>query len=45
MALLPVAAAAADRPGQKFLLKPSDLPKPYATRRWPTRILIPRPPA
>lgn len=31
MALLPMAAAAADRPGQKFLLKPSDLPKPYVT--------------
>jgi glucose/arabinose dehydrogenase len=25
------AAGAADRPGQKFLLRPSDLPKPYAT--------------
>ena len=31
MALLSTAAIAADRPGQKFLLKPSDLPKPYAT--------------
>src|SRR3954463_15481140 len=31
MALLPAAAAAADRPGEKFLLKPSDLPKPYVT--------------
>jgi glucose/arabinose dehydrogenase len=31
MALLPVAAMAADRPGQKFLLKLSDLPKPYVT--------------
>jgi len=29
--LLPAAAFAADRPGQHFLLKPSDLPKPYAT--------------
>ena len=28
---LPAAAFAADRPGQHFLLKPSDLPKPYAT--------------
>jgi glucose/arabinose dehydrogenase len=31
MAVLPMAAAAADHPGQKFLLKPSDLPKPYVT--------------
>jgi len=31
MMLLTAAAAAADRPGQKFLLKPSDLPKPYVT--------------
>jgi glucose/arabinose dehydrogenase len=31
LALLPVAAAAQDRPGQKFLLKLSDLPKPYVT--------------
>jgi glucose/arabinose dehydrogenase len=30
MALLPSAAGAVDQPGQKFLLKPSDLPKPYA---------------
>ena len=29
--LLPAAAFAADLPGQHFLLKPSDLPKPYAT--------------
>src|SRR5690242_7291267 len=28
---VPAAAFAADRPGQHFLLKPSDLPKPYAT--------------
>src|SRR6218665_305533 len=26
-----VGAHAPDQPGQKFLLKPSDLPKPYAT--------------
>jgi glucose/arabinose dehydrogenase len=31
LGLLPMAASAADRPGQKFLLKLSDLPKPYAT--------------
>src|SRR5690349_7281272 len=31
MALLPMAAGAQDRPGQKFLIKPSDLPKPYVT--------------
>jgi glucose/arabinose dehydrogenase len=31
MALLPSAALAVDQPGQKFLLKPSDLPKPYAS--------------
>src|ERR1700754_4498838 len=31
MALLPSAAGAVDKPGQKFLLKPSDLPKPYAS--------------
>jgi glucose/arabinose dehydrogenase len=31
MILLSGAALAADQPGQKFLLKPSDLPKPYAT--------------
>ena len=31
MALLSSAAVAADKPGQKFLLKPSDLPKPYAS--------------
>src|SRR6478609_4719341 len=31
LALLPAAAFAADQPGQHFLLKPSDLPKPYAT--------------
>src|SRR5258706_15139507 len=30
-ALLSTTAFAADRPGQHFLLKPSDLPKPYAT--------------
>jgi glucose/arabinose dehydrogenase len=29
--LLSAAAQAADRPGQKFLVKASDLPKPYAT--------------
>jgi glucose/arabinose dehydrogenase len=29
--LLPVAAWAVDHPGQKFLVKASDLPKPYAT--------------
>lgn len=29
--LLPIAAWAADHPGQKFLVKASDLPKPYAT--------------
>lgn len=29
--MLPAAAFAADQPGQHFLLKPSDLPKPYAT--------------
>jgi len=28
---LPAAAFAADQPGQHFLLKPSDLPKPYVT--------------
>jgi glucose/arabinose dehydrogenase len=28
---LPAAAFAADQPGQHFLLRPSDLPKPYAT--------------
>jgi glucose/arabinose dehydrogenase len=28
---LPVAAGAVDHPGQKFLVKASDLPKPYAT--------------
>ena len=32
LGLLPLAASAADRPGQTFLLKPSDLPKPYATQ-------------
>jgi glucose/arabinose dehydrogenase len=31
MALVCSAASAMDRPGQKFLLKPSDLPKPYVT--------------
>ncbi|HWU55536.1 MAG TPA: hypothetical protein VN175_08545, partial [Rhizomicrobium sp.] len=31
LALLPAAAFAADQPGQHFLLKPSDLPEPYAT--------------
>src|SRR3569832_1579843 len=31
LALLPAVAFAADQPGQHFLLKPSDLPKPYAT--------------
>ena len=29
--LLPAAAFAADQPGQHFLLRPQDLPKPYAT--------------
>jgi glucose/arabinose dehydrogenase len=29
--LLPAAAFAVDRPGQHFLLRPQDLPKPYAT--------------
>jgi glucose/arabinose dehydrogenase len=31
LGLFSTAAVAADRPGQKFLLKPSDLPKPYVT--------------
>ncbi len=31
MTAVPLAAFAADRPGQKFHLRPSDLPKPYAT--------------
>jgi len=44
MALLSTAAIAADRPGQKFLLKPSDLPKPYATPAVANNnTLIPRP--
>ena len=29
--LLPATAFAADQPGQHFLLRPQDLPKPYAT--------------
>ena len=29
--LLSTAAFAVDRPGQHFLLRPQDLPKPYAT--------------
>jgi len=44
MALLSTAAIAADRPGQKFLLKPSDLPKPYATPAVANNnTLVPRP--
>lgn len=31
LALLPSAAGAVDKPGEKILLKPSDLPKPYAS--------------
>src|SRR5260221_11458930 len=45
LCLLPVAASAADRPGQKILLKASDLPKPYATPAVANNnTLIPRPP-
>jgi glucose/arabinose dehydrogenase len=44
LGLLSTAAFAVDRPGQKFLLKPSDLPKPYATPAVPNNdVVIARP--
>ncbi|MCX7281911.1 MAG: PQQ-dependent sugar dehydrogenase [Alphaproteobacteria bacterium] len=43
--LLSTAAGAVDKPGQHFLLKPSDLPKPYATPAVANNNeVIPRPP-
>ena len=45
MGLVSTAASAVDRPGQKFLLKASDLPKPYASPAVANNnTLIPRPP-
>src|SRR5579863_6337931 len=44
LGLAPITASAADRPGQTFLLKASELPEPYATPAVANNnTLIPRP--